>query len=430
MFDYSLQTELMSREDIEKVQTQMLRKHLAYCAANSPFYREKLAGIPVDSISIKDITSLPLTNKEDILNGYEAFVCCSKEEIRDIVFTSGSTGKPSRFVYTQQDLYRNSCNEERCYKLAGVSEKDTILLTCTMDRCFIAGLAYYTGGVKAGAAVVRNGLATVESHLWIIKEVRPTVLVGIASFLVKLAEYAGNEGVPLDCVEKIICVGEPVKNNDFTFNGIGLRLHELCPQAQLFATYASTEIATSFSECQIHQGGHVPANFAYAEIVDDEGNVLPPGEVGELVVTPFGMTGMPLVRYRTGDMSFMNVEPCPCGRFTPRIGPIIGRKKHLLKYKGTSIYPQVIFNTVTAIPGVENYYVVAEGSDLSDKITVYVSVNDKKLTEEHIQKQVAVTCRAKIPVKIVSQQEVAQMVFGKSRKPQHFFDLRENAKNE
>ena len=424
MFEYSQEREFLSQDKLRELQTQMLRSHLSYCTLNSPFYKEKFAGIELSGITIDDITKLPLTDKEDILRDHQKFICCAPEEIRDIVFTSGSTGKPGQFVYTRQDLLRNSYNEERCYRLAGVTSLDKILLTCTMDRCFIAGLAYYMGGIKTGASVLRNGLASIESHLWIIQEVAPTVLVGIASFLVKLAEYAAQQGVSLNCVQKIVCVGEPVKNNDFSYNGIGERLHEMFPQAQLFATYASTEITTSFGECEIHQGGHIPADLAYAEIVDDDGNPLPPGEIGEIVVTPFSITGMPLVRYRTGDISFMNTDPCPCGRSTPRMGPIIGRKKQLLKYKGTSIYPQVIFNTVTAIAGVDNYYVTAEGSDLSDEITVYVSVTDKSLKAEEIQAKLQVTCRAKIPVKIASNQDVAQMVFGKSRKPQHFFDMR------
>ena len=424
MFNYSLKQEFLGENEIQTLQTCLLRSHLSYCISNSPFYREMLSGVDTASISISDIAQLPLTTKEDILHDYRRFVCCSQEDIRDIVFTSGSTGKPSRFIFTQKDLLRNSYNEERCYKLAGITAADTILLTCTMDRCFIAGLAYYSGGIKTGAAVLRNGLATIESHLWIIKEVFPTVLVGIASFLVKLAEYAKQEGVSLDCIRKIICVGEPVKNNDFSLNGIGNRLHELFPNAQFFATYASTEITTSFAECEIHHGGHIPADLAYAEIVDDSGNPLPPGEIGEIVVTPFGITGMPLIRYRTGDISFMLTPPCTCGRSTPRMGPIIGRKKQLLKYKGTSIYPQVIFNTVTAIAGVDNYYIDVCGDNLSDEITVYVSVTDSNLNAEDIQAKLLATCRIKIPVKIKSNQDVASKVFGKTRKPQHFFDMR------
>lgn len=428
MYGFSPETEFLAPKDIEKLQTEMLRKHLSYCIAHSPFYKKRLSAVDVENISIGDMTRLPFTQKEDILEDFRKFVCCPEEEIRDIVFTSGSTGKPGQFIYTNEDLLRNSYNEERCYRIAGVTSTDRILLTCTMDRCFVAGLAYYMGGIKTGAAVLRNGLASIESHLWIIQEVAPTVLVGIASFLVKLSEFAHKNGISLSCVKKIVCVGEPIKNNDFTLNGIGSRLQQFFPGAQLFATYASTEITTSFAECEAHMGGHIPADLAYVEIVDDAGKTLPPGEIGEVVVTPFGITGMPLVRFRTGDISFINDRPCSCGRFTPRIGPVIGRKKHLLKYKGTSIYPQVIFNTVAAIPGVDNYYVTARGSDLSDEITVYVSLHDKSVTEEYIQSKLLVSCRARIPVKIESNENVARMVFDKTRKPQHFFDLREQTK--
>ena len=275
MFAYSPKTEFLQPDDIKMLQTQLLKRHLVYCQERSPFYREVLKDISIDDISIDDISLLPFTEKEDILLDWQRFAACSPEEVSDIVFTSGSTGKPGRFVYTQQDLLRNSYNEERCYKIAGVSERDTILLTCTLDRCFIAGIAYYTGGIKAGAAVLRNGLSSIESHLWIIREAAPTVIVGIATFLVKLAEHAQKAGIDLGCIQRIICVGEPIKNNDFSFNGIGQRLHELFPHAQLFATYASTEIATSFAECEFHQGGHVPADLAYAEIIDDNGKILP-----------------------------------------------------------------------------------------------------------------------------------------------------------
>lgn len=117
--------------------------------------------------------------------------------------------------------------------------------------------------------------------------------------------------------------------------------------------------------------------------------------------------------------------PCSCGRSTPRLGPIIGRKKHLLKYKGTSIYPQVIYNTLAEISGIDNYYVVATGNNLSDEVTVYVSVDNNSVREDDIQAKLQVTCRARIPVKIMSSKEVSQKVFGKSRKPQHFFDMRQ-----
>ena len=424
MFNYSKETEFLSLPGLTQLQTRKMREHLAYCKAHSPFYKDKLKDIDPETFTLDNIGALPFTTKDDIVENQDTFLACSEKDFRDIVFTSGTTGEPCRFIYTQNDLERNAYNEERCFCTAGVNAEDRILLTCTLDRCFIAGMAYYMGGMKTGASVLRNGLSSIESHLWIIRKVRPTVIVGIASFLVKLAELAQRENVSLDHIRCLICVGEPIKDEKFVLNGIGSRLQQFYPHAELFATYASTEITTGFSECSCHCGGHQPADLAYLEIIDENGNTVPPRQPGEVVVTPFGITGMPLIRFRTGDISFMLSEPCRCGRNTPRLGPILGRKKHLLKYKGTSIYPQVIFNTLTAIPGIDNYYVVAYGEDLSDSIEVVISTTDPALTPESVQRQLSVTCRARIPVVIRDTAEVAAMVFGSSRKPQHFFDKR------
>ena len=426
MMGYDPEIEFLSKEDLVAVQTENLRKHLQFCYENSPYYRNLLKDFAgrFETFTLQDITALPFTCKDDISTETSRFVACREDEVRDIVFSSGSTGEPCRFVYTGHDVERNTYNEERCYRAANVAGGNKILLTCTMDRCFIAGVAYYLGGMKAGASVLRNGLASVESHLWIIKKEKPDVLVGIASFLVKLAEYAAAEKVSLSHVRTLVCVGEPVKDENLELNGIGKRLQSHYPDAELFATYDSTEIATSFSECPEHCGGHIPGDLAYVEIVDDDGNVLPDGEAGEVVVTPFNVTGMPLVRYRTGDVSFKISEPCRCGRNTPRLGPILGRKKHLLKYKGTSIYPQVIFNTLMAIPEVDNYYIIVEGSDLSDRIKVVVSLKSSEISSADIQDKLLVCCRARLPIEIKSIEEVAQKVFGSNRKPQHFFDCR------
>jgi len=141
-------------------------------------------------------------------------------------------------------------------------------------------------------------------------------------------------------------------------------------------------------------------------------------------VTPLGATGLPLVRYRTGDVGFMMTERCDCGRYTPRLGPILGRKAQMLKCKGTSIYPQVIFNVLMSIPQIAEYYVVAGGEDLSDTVEVFVAFNtpggDLRIVEESLQAK----CRLKIPVREVPLNEARELVFGINRKPQHFFDRR------
>ncbi len=425
-FIYDPRVETLSAEQIADMQTAKFREHLAYCRKNSPFYRPLLKEFDAEHFTLDMLPQLPFTTKEQLSRDPRAFQSCPDSEIHEIVFTSGTTGEPCPFEYTQNDLDRTGYNEERAFRAAGITSADRILLTCTIDRCFIAGMAYWLGGTRVGASMLRNGLSSLESHLWIIRRIRPTVVIGIASFLKKLGVLAKTNGVPLDSVKKMILIGEPIRNDRLETNEMGLSLAEEWPSAELFATYASTEIVTSFTECPCHCGGHLLADLAYAEIIGEDGKVLPDGEIGEVVITPFSITGMPLVRYRTGDVSFRIGGRCRCGRWSPRLGPILGRKSQLLKFRGTSIYPQVIFNTLSTISEIDNYYVVASGDNLSDRVTVVVSLKKPDFPLDEIQHRLQVTCRANLPVVSDGIREVNEKVFGTSRKPMHFFDERRN----
>ena len=121
--------------------------------------------------------------------------------------------------------------------------------------------------------------------------------------------------------------------------------------AKIYSTYASSETITSFCECTAQRGGHLHPDLAVVEIVNEQGEVLAPGETGEVVVTPLQIEGMPLLRFRTGDISFMVDEPCACGRFSPRLGPILGRKKQMIKFRGTTLYPNSLYAVLDSFPG-------------------------------------------------------------------------------
>ena len=425
MFSPQLDSDKLPVEQIRERQLQAFREHLAYCQRHSEFYRDKLKDIDVSRFTLEDIPNLPITTKDDLAAHNRQFWGCPETDFRDMAFTSGTTGRPCLIPFTQSDLERTAFNEKCCFHSAGMTPSDRVLLTCTIDRCFIAGLAYYMGAVAIGATAIRSGLNTPEGHLSVIREGDPTVLVGVPSFLARLGEIANKNQVSLQNVKKLICIGEPLRNVDFSLNSLGQRLQSNYANAELFATYASTEMATSFSECSCHQGGHVLSDLIYVELLDESGKPVPPGQLGEVVATPLGLHGLPLLRYRTGDVTFMIDEPCPCGKNSPRLGPIQGRRQHLIKCKGTAIYPQTIFNTLAAIPEVENYYITIAGEDLSDVVTVYCSVRDgAPITEEQIRRALQAACRVSIPVSFQSAAQVHAMVMEKSRKPQRVFDLR------
>ena len=319
---------------IKKLQEKILRRHLVYCKKHSPHYRKKFKKFDFDNFSLNRLQELPFTEKSDISRCNEDFLAVAGDKIVDMVMTSGTTGLPLKMMYTDEDLDRLAYNEEKSLAGCGITDKDKVLLTCTLDRCFIAGLAYFLGVRSIGAAAVRNGQSSLNSHAEIIKLMRPTIIVGVPSFLIKLGMYIANTGADprKTGITGLVCIGEPVRNMDLKLLKTGKDLTNIW-NANLFSTYASTETVTTFCECEQQEGGHLHPDLAIAEIVDELGNPVPSGTAGEVVITPLSVEGMPLVRYKTGDISFLIDEPCQCGRFTPRLGPILGRKKQMIKLK-------------------------------------------------------------------------------------------------
>ncbi|MCU0858146.1 MAG: AMP-binding protein, partial [Pontiellaceae bacterium] len=331
-------------EMIAAVQEQLLRKHVAYCKERSPYYQPLLKNCDPNSVTLETLANLPLTDKTDLALHNPEFLAVPRCDIVDIVFSSGTTGQPVQMMYTAGDLRRLAYNEKLAFSGCGMSPDDTVLLTCTLDRCFIAGLAYFIGGCETGAAMIRNGHGTMESHEMVIRKVNPTILVGVPSFMRKLGLYLAERGLDVAAlpVKKLICIGEPLRTATMGLSKLGADLESIW-NADVYSTYASSETITSFCECTAKQGGHLPPDLALIEIVDESGRPLPPGQTGEVTVTPLQMEGIPLLRFRTGDISFLQTEPCPCGRHTPRLGPILGRKNQMMKVQGTSLYPPAVF---------------------------------------------------------------------------------------
>ncbi len=341
--------------EIRAMQERLLGEHLRYIAERSPYYRRLLKDIPTGPLGLDLLADFPLTDKKAFSDHNDELLSVPVSKIEDIVLSSGTTGRPTRIMYTRADLDRLAYNEQLSFASTGLTAEDTVLLTCTMDRCFIAGLAYYLGVRAIGAAAIRNGLNTLESHAEIISRLRPTAIVGVPSFLAKLGRFLSGSGLAeaASGVKRLICIGEPVRGRDLRPSPLGQRLAEAWDGAKVFSTYASSETISSFCECTGGCGGHLHPELAIVEIVDDAGGRVADGEAGEIVLTPLGIEGMPLLRFRTGDVSFLVSEPCSCGRNTPRIGPILGRKQQMMKFRGTTLYPNMVFEVLDAIVGRE-----------------------------------------------------------------------------
>jgi len=422
----------LSTAEIEAVQETAWQKTFRHVAAASPFYREhfRQAGLsPARPLPLRDIARIPAIDKTVVSNNSAAFLCVPPKQVVDIVTTSGSTGQPLVWQLTESDLARLARNEELSFAGAGFTDADTVLLAVAMDRCFIAGMAYFLGLRKLGCAIARVGPATPAMHFDMLRRVRATAIVGVPSFLALLADKAAEAKFDLaGCgVRKAVCIGEPVREPDFTLNRTGQLVAQRW-QARVFSTYGITELAASLCECEAGCGGHLHPELLFLEALDEHGQPVPDGQVGELTATTFGVEAMPLVRYRTGDFAAIHREPCRCGRRTLRIGPIVGRSHQKLKIKGTTIFPSTLKTVLDSAPGVSAYVLIARReSALSDCVEVKVAcAEDPARVLAGLKERFQGTARVAPQLTAASAAEIEALQLPEgARKRRYFLDLRD-----
>jgi len=374
-FGESRDTELdLNPQQINAISDSGVAATVAFAREHSPFYRRKLDGAPeVHRASNLDL--LPLTTKHEVSQSNEQFWCAPRESFADLCTTSGTTGIPSLYPLTGPDLDRLAFNEYLCFRRVGLSPGDVVALAVTIDKCFMAGLAYFQGLRRLGVTAIRVGAGSPAMLLSMIDRLRPTAIVSVPSFLKRVAEYATQQGFNLagSTVRKLVCIGEPIRQSDWTLTAFGDHIARQW-NAQVFSTYGITELASSLCECPAGKGGHLHPQLLHAQIVDESGQPVPDGHEGQLVATTIGVQAMPLVRFATGDMTFMTHERCDCGLWTARIGPILGRKDHAMKIKGTTVYPAAVQRALQGIDQIIDFVMIATApTALSDELEVIVA---------------------------------------------------------
>lgn len=408
---------------------------LQYLRLRSPFYRRMFRqhAVSVDQIRrIEDLRHLPFTDKKDLQRHNSEFLCVSPEKVIDYITTSGTLGDPVTFAMTDKDLDRLAYNEKISFRCAGVQPGDVVQLMTTLDKRFMAGLAYFLGLRALGAGVVRVGNGIPELQWDTIRRIRPNTIVCVPSFILHIIRYAEENGVDYrsSSVKKVVCIGENLREQDFSLNLLGRRIKEKWDVA-LFSTYASTEMATSFAECACGCGGHHHPELIICELVDESGSPVEEGSVGELVVTTLGVEGMPLLRFKTGDLVSMHTSPCRCGRTSMRLSPVLGRTNHLIKLKGTTLYPPALFDVLDNTPYVERY-VVEVGCNDSGNDSVLVRVGLRRQAADNAVKDLKDRFRARLrvaPEVEVCPPEVIQKINfpDLSRKPVKLIDKRKKS---
>lgn len=441
----TMDIEFESAEKIKLFQEEKLREQLAYLSTHSPYYQRlfRQNGIDVASIrTIEDLQQLPFTEKADLQRYNDDFLCCPKQKIIDYVTTSGTMGDPVTFGCSDKDLQRLAYNECKSFACAGLTADSVLQLMTTLDKRFMAGMAYFMGLRQLGAGVIRVGNGIPELQWDTILRLQPDSIMCVPSFILRLIEYAEQNGIDYrhSTIRRIIGIGEGLRNQDFSLNLLGQRIHDKWPEVQLFATYSSTEMGATFSECEHACGGHVHPELIIIEIIGEDGRPVADGEVGEIVATTLGVEAMPLLRFRTGDMAAKIVEPCACGRNSYRLTPLVGRKHNMIKLKGTTIYPPAINDVLDNADYVQNYVVVVRDSAAgTDEVVVRVGVkkdypysrltNNISELESAIIKDLKDRFRARLRVaplvEVLPVDLIQQINFpAKSRKPIKFIDER------
>lgn len=432
MFEQHPEIQFKSPAEIAEFQNKQLQKQMQYIKERSPFYKRLFSqnNINFDDIkTVADLQKVPVTTKQDLQLYNKDFYCVPMREITDIVTTSGTLGDPVTIGLTKNDLDRLAYNEHLTFDNAGITRDDIIQEMTTIDRRFMAGLAYFLGAVHLGAGIVRVGNGIPELQWDTINRIHPTVCMVVPSFLMKLIDYAEAHGIDYHhcSLKKAVCIGESLRNPDFTYTVLSQKIHDRWPELQLFTTYASTEMQTGFSECECGCGGHHQPELIIVEFLDDNNQPVADDQPGEVTITLLGIEGFPLIRFKTGDVCYHHVQPCKCGRNTMRLSSILGRKGQMIKYKGTTLFPSSLFDVLDERNELSGYVVEVYTNELgTDDISIHLCTSTPS---EKYEKELKDVFRAMVRVaptiKFHSVEEIHNMQFPQmSRKAIKFIDNR------
>ena len=375
--------ETMPRADLEALQLERLKRIVRYVYERVPFYRKRLdnAGVNPDKIkTLSDIQYIPYTTKADIRDTYPfgLFAVPQKEIVR-IHASSGTTGNPTVVGYTKNDLENWSECVARLVTAAGATSDDIVQIAFGYGL-FTGALGLHYGVEKIGATVVPTSTGNTEKQLKLMRDFGTSALVATPSYALYIAETARDLGI--DCRDLKVRLGL------FGSEGCSIEMRSKVEEAwNLFATdnYGMSQLMGPgvSGECRYRCGMHFAEDHFLPEIIDPQtGEVKPRGEEGELVVTTLTKEGIPLLRYRTKDITRIHYEQCECGRTHARMDKPLGRSDDMLKIKGVNVFPTQIESVLVSIPEVgPQYQIVLGQKNYMDTFEINIEVSDGKLLE-------------------------------------------------
>ena len=381
---FSPEIETAKREDIRALQLERLKKIVAYAYERVPMYRQRFDAIglkPEHIRTLEDIRHIPYTTKDDLRDHYPygMFAVPMKKIIR-LHASSGTTGKPVVNGYTRKDLDDWSTCIARILTMAGATDED-IFHVAFGYGLFTGGFGLHYGIEKLGATVVPVSSGNTERQIMLMKDFGATALIATPSYAMYLAETAKKLGVLGDLKIRLVCMGAEASTAE---------MHEALRQLLgAFPTenYGLTEVGGPgvAGECREKAGMHINEDMFYPEIVNIEQNkVLGEGELGEMVITTLTKEGMPVLRYRTKDITSITYEPCKCGRTTARMSRVVGRTDDMLIIRGVNVFPSQIESVLMAMPELgKTYEIVVDRKNYMDILEVHVEVGDANLLTDY-----------------------------------------------
>ncbi|HOU71719.1 MAG TPA: phenylacetate--CoA ligase [Methanothrix sp.] len=375
--------ELMAREELEALQLRRLKSVAEKVYKNVPFYQKKFqeAGVAPEEIkSLADISRLPTTRKQDLRDNYPfGLFAVPREEVVRVHASSGTTGKPTVVGYTAKDIENWSDLMARDFVMVGVEKKD-IFQNAVNYGFFTGGLGVHYGIERMGAMAVPSGVGNTERQLEIMMDFGVTVLHCTPSYALYLAETAKARGVVEKLNLRIGCFGaEPWSDES-------RRELEEALNIKAYDSYGLSEMmgpGVAF-ECQEQDGLHIWEDHFLIEILDKDEQPCAPGEPGELVITSLTKEAMPLIRYHTGDVTYIMEESCPCGRTSRKLHRFLGRADDMLIVRGINVFPSQIEDVLVGIPEIGSYFqvVVDRKKHGLDEISIQVELKDEAFTGE------------------------------------------------
>lgn len=382
---FQKEIETMPREKIEELQLQRLKWLVKYCMDNIPFYNERLtkAGVTADKIkTLNDIEYIPYTTKADIRDTYPFGLF--GQPIKNIVrihASSGTTGKPTVVGYTRNDLDNWSDCVARLCAAAGATDEDIVQIAFGYGL-FTGALGLHNGLEKLGATVVPTSSGNTEKQIMLMQDFKTTALVSTPSYAQYIGEMAKEMGVMNDIHLRLGLFGSEGCTEEMRS-----QIEAIFPG--LFATdnYGMSELMGPgvSGDCEFRCGMHIAEDHFYAEIIDSETEkVLPKGSQGELVITTLTKEGIPMLRYRTKDITQIDYEQCKCGRTHARMAKIKGRSDDMLKIRGVNVFPSQIESVLMGFDKIAPHYqLVITRANYSDSLEVKVELADASLLEDY-----------------------------------------------